>query len=131
MIGGIISNTPHHLAIIGFYRDGKDFEPRSKRLMSLLLPHLRMALFVNRRLGEITDGQKAAWEVLDSRNGHGIIMLNTDGEILIANKRALAIGARGEGISLSRNRISFRPPAKSSPKLRSRAVQTSPCTMAA
>jgi DNA-binding CsgD family transcriptional regulator/PAS domain-containing protein len=108
LIGGIISNTPRHLAIISFFRDGKDFDLHSKRLMSLLLPHLRMALFVNRRLGEITDGQEAAREVLDSRHEHGIIMLNGDGDIIFANRHAVAIGARGDGISLSQNRISFR-----------------------
>lgn len=108
MVGGVVSNLPRHLAIIAFYRAERDFEPRAKRLMSLLLPHLQLALFVNRRLGEFVQGQRAAIEVLEQRNTHGIIMLNAGGDVLHANQRAIALGQRGEGITLQKNRVVFR-----------------------
>jgi DNA-binding CsgD family transcriptional regulator/PAS domain-containing protein len=110
MIGGIVANRPNYLSIVAFYRADRDFEPRAKALMRMLLPHLQMAVFVNRRLRESSEDKQAAFLALDRQNTHGIVMLNAEGDVLFANGRAIGYGKRDDGISLRERRVVFRSP---------------------
>ncbi len=81
---------------------GKD----ETRKMQLLLPHVRQAFDMTRRLRG-TDAADRSFKVALDWIADGVALLRTDGHVLHANEALQAIARRGDGIRIRRGTLEF------------------------
>jgi PAS domain S-box-containing protein len=103
----IISTSPEGRPLAGIvvYRreggrplGGADFE-----LLDLLVPHLGRAYRIHCQLGDVRHEQRALRQVID-RLPAGVILLDKDGRVVLANRSADQIFGLDDGIRLERGR---------------------------
>ena len=92
-----------HLSI---YRPigSREFDLAAERAIETLAPHLRRALGLAFRFGEIRSSARDRLEALN-QFGTGVIAVNRDGEVLFVNRRAEQILDARDGFSLTRKRV--------------------------
>lgn len=105
VLGGILENDEHRHSAMYFWRrdDQPDFDRASQSALVALIPHVRQALEVQRRVrgpqaGLAPAGAPALAAVESSR--HGILVLDETGRVLLANPEAERIARSGNGISV-------------------------------
>jgi DNA-binding CsgD family transcriptional regulator len=101
----IASAGPRPLAGMVLYRrEGcRPFGPPDFELLDLLVPHLRRAYRIHRRLGDARHEQRALREVLD-RLPSGVILLDEDSRTVLTNRSADQILGLEDGIRLDHGR---------------------------
>jgi DNA-binding CsgD family transcriptional regulator/PAS domain-containing protein len=67
--------------------------------MHVLMPHLRRALAIRERLGDVDLRHRAALDGLDALNA-GVLFLDRRGTVLFANRAAERVLAKGDGLRL-------------------------------
>lgn len=88
----VISFTNLRSRRLGLYR------PEERAAFRDLIPHLKRALLLSRRLGAATAGRAIAFEVLD-RLPYGVVLLDGAGRILHGNRAARTILDSRDGLS--------------------------------
>jgi DNA-binding NarL/FixJ family response regulator len=79
---------------------GREWDRPELDLLSLLAPHLKRAVDVNRRICDLRFEQQSAFEALE-RLQHGIVIVQTGGKISFVNRAAAAIVARADGVTIN------------------------------
>ncbi|MGZ5805091.1 MAG: hypothetical protein ACXWJT_13055 [Xanthobacteraceae bacterium] len=107
-IGGVIAASDRELSFIGIQRSRKQGHatPAKIKLMDLLLPHLQQATDVIRRLGKLSNVQRAFERTLDWL-ADGVLMLADDGAVRYANVAAQEIIRANDGIAMRRGAVEF------------------------
>jgi DNA-binding CsgD family transcriptional regulator len=91
-------------AMVVYRRKGcRPLGPADVALLDLLVPHLGRAYAIHSRLGDARHEQSALREVLD-RFPSGVILLDKDSRVVLANRSADQILAQADGIHLDRGR---------------------------
>jgi len=108
-LGGIVENARGRMAFAAVQRSSKQGHPTRAGidLMAALMPHLRLAYDVNRRLDMQSDRQNGLEHLLDWLVD-GVLMLAADGGVLYANGAAQEIMRRDNGIGLRGGALAFR-----------------------
>src|SRR5918993_2236124 len=75
------------------------YEPRDVHRFAVLHRHLTRALAIAVRLGTLTTLQHCTMELFD-RNPAAIVLLDERGRVVYANRSALELSTRGEGIKI-------------------------------
>jgi DNA-binding CsgD family transcriptional regulator len=103
--GGILENDDQHYSAMHFWRrpDQADFDEGDQARLQLVLPHVRQALEVQRRLrgapsGAGTPGAVTLANFQNSR--HGILILDDQGKVLFINQEGERIARSGAGIAI-------------------------------
>jgi len=105
-IGSILTRNNTQLAVFGLHRPDRagNYTPDEITLLELLIPHLQRALQVNQQLSQLTNDNDATHDALD-RLMIGVILVDGSGKPLFLNKKAEAIVADGDELTISRNAI--------------------------
>lgn len=77
-----------------------DFDPQTKKLIALLFRHIEQALLIGFRLGTLGALNEFSSELLD-RNPAGVILLDDQGRIVMANRAATEIEAARDGLAMA------------------------------
>jgi DNA-binding CsgD family transcriptional regulator/PAS domain-containing protein len=125
---GVISLRGNLASMINVVRPfgAKSFSEDDVRMVSALLPHLRMALQLHQRITRLESLQQAATDALN-RWPLGVILLNTQGQAVLMNRSASDILRQNDGLSLDASGLVTAQPNKTA-VLRSLiqcAIQTS------
>lgn len=104
--GGILENDDQHHSALYFWRrrDQADFDHGTMATLAALLPHVRQALEVQRRVrGPALDALPAAALSLASLQGsrHGLFVLDEKSRVLFANAEGERIARQGNGIHVT------------------------------
>ena len=110
--GGILENDEHHHSALYFWRrsDQSDFDQASMAALAAILPHVRQALEVQRRIrGPQLDAVPAGSFTLASfqASRHGILVLDERGKVLFANPEAERIARSGDGMAIRNGFLSL------------------------
>jgi DNA-binding CsgD family transcriptional regulator len=81
------------------------FEPCDRHLVSTVVPHVRRALQIHRRLSAAQFEHTVAVEALDAVPC-AVFLVNADARVLLANVRGRAMLAANDGLSTERSRLS-------------------------
>lgn len=103
--GGILENDDAHHSALYFWRrkDQPDFDQASLATLGTVLPHVRQALEVQRRIrGPQLDGTPVGALTMATfgNSRHGILVLDEKGTVLFANREAERIARSGSGIGI-------------------------------
>lgn len=114
---GIVAPLGRSSAASAHFSAGKDlgaadFTDDELQTITLIIPHLTMALEVRKQLVAADLRQKAASDAL-SQLKIGVILLNAENRPVFVNARAQAIAARCDGLLLSAATLSASSPADS------------------
>lgn len=100
----VLENDAHQHSALGFWRpmDARPFDGTDRKLLDVLLPHVRQAVRVQRRLRD-TGGATAparASLTLEGIDGsrHGIFILDDQGVVLFANRVGEQLLRAGDGL---------------------------------
>jgi len=88
-----------------------DFEREHVRTLSLLLPHLGRAMRVHVRLEDARVRAEGAAEALD-RLAFGVVLVDRHARVVLANRAAEAMLARGDGIGADASGLRAATPAQ-------------------
>ncbi len=110
--GGILENDERHHSALYFWRraDQADFDQASMASLAAIMPHIRQALEVQRRVrGPQLDAMPAGSLTLASfeASRHGIFVLDDRGRVLFANPEGERIARSGDGVSVSNGMLSM------------------------
>ena len=110
-VSAVLANGPRLFSVLAIHRPARagHVERAEIDLMRRLTPHLQQAHDMNRRLPRAMDGD--VLEGVFDWVPDGVVLVAADGTVRFANRIAMRIAARGDGIRLSSDRIEFAPPA--------------------
>jgi DNA-binding CsgD family transcriptional regulator/PAS domain-containing protein len=99
LVGCVLPMDGGYQTALGIHRplDAGDFSPHEARAVERLLPHLRRALEVRRRLLQADEAGRSLYAVLD-RLSLGVVMLGPTGRLLHVNAAADSILRTGDGL---------------------------------
>jgi len=103
--GGILENDEFHHSALYFWRraDQSDFDQGSMATLAAILPHIRQALEVQRRIrGPRQDPVPAGTFTLASLQAsrHGILVLDEKGRVLFVNAEGERIAGCSDGVTI-------------------------------
>jgi DNA-binding CsgD family transcriptional regulator/PAS domain-containing protein len=100
LVGTVMPMDGGYQAALGIHRphDAKDFTCVDASRLERLLPHVRRALEVYRRVHHIEDASRSVYSVLD-RLSLGVIVLGTNGRLLHVNAAADGILCKADGLT--------------------------------
>ena len=100
LAGGVLLKDGDHNASVSFFRPrgNEAFGPEELALLNVLLPHIKQALHIHRRISIAEGGRRAISEALD-RMPIGVLVVDDCSRVLAANRRAAEILAEGKGLS--------------------------------
>lgn len=103
--GGILENDEYHHSALYFWRraDQPDFDQATSATLAAILPHIRQALEVQRRIrGPQLDAMPAGAFTLAhfQASRHGILVLDEKGRVLFVNAEAERIARSGDGMAI-------------------------------
>ncbi len=109
--GGILENDERHHSALYFWRrsDQADFDQASMAALTAIMPHVRQALEVQRRIrGPQLDTMPAGSLTLGNfeASRHGIFVLDATGRVLFANPEGERIARSGDGVCISNGVLS-------------------------
>ena len=107
-VAGIVSKTASEFAGVVVHRSAKmgHIQRGGIGTMRLLVPHVRQALDVTRRLKRASDARHQLERTLDWLTD-GVALLRADGAVLYANESLQEIARRADGIRLRKSGIEF------------------------
>ena len=110
-VSGILTAREDEYAVISVQRSPRQghVERREIDLMTALMPHVRQAFDLSRRLAALADQRDAMESALDWL-ADGVFMLAADGRVRYANAAAQTILRRGDGLGVRNGELSFRSP---------------------
>ncbi|MEO7386173.1 MAG: LuxR C-terminal-related transcriptional regulator [Gammaproteobacteria bacterium] len=105
VLGGILENDERHHSILCFWRHGdqRDFDEGSQATLATVLPHIRQALEVQRRVrGPQLDAIPARNLSIGNfqASRHGVLVLDGKGRVLFVNREGERIARAGDGIAI-------------------------------
>ncbi len=111
-IGGIVLKTAAEFAGVCVHRTARSghFQKRGIAAMRTLVPHVRQAFDVTRRLRHAGDTRGSLERTLDWL-ADGVALVGSDGGVVYANDMFQAIVGRNDGIRIKKNAIQFADPA--------------------
>jgi DNA-binding CsgD family transcriptional regulator len=100
---GVLETSPHRIAVLTINRGDRseEFDQRDARLVSTLVPHIRRALTIQRRLVGIGDQRASITDALD-RLALGIVLVDDHGRPLFLNQYASRLLQQRDGLSIER-----------------------------
>lgn len=105
-IGGVIERSPNSLAVITVLRAERAglVTEADKRIFARLMPHVRRAIDIHRRLCGAQLQRDSTLRALDALHV-GILLTNRTGRVMFENRVAEEILRRGDGLMLIRNQL--------------------------
>lgn len=112
LLGTALSVDGDTVGIVGIHRPtrGIAFDAAERALLERLLPHLRRALQLHRRIGALGAGEQASQEAL-RRLGGAAVVVAADGRVLQAGAAAEALFRRGDAVCVRNGRLMARRPS--------------------
>lgn len=109
--GGILENDERHHSALYFWRrtDQADFDQAALATLTAIMPHIRQALEVQRRIrGPQLDAMPSGSLTLANfqASSHGIFVLDDKGRVLFLNPEGERIARSGDGISIRNGTLS-------------------------
>jgi DNA-binding CsgD family transcriptional regulator/PAS domain-containing protein len=106
LVSAVASRGPRHITGLSLLRRPRRpcFSPEDLDLLQRLLPHLQRVVQLEERLVCAERRHAAARLVLESAR-HGVVLLDQQGRVASANRRAGTLLARREGVELDRERL--------------------------
>ena len=112
VLAGILEMSPQRISNISLNRSdaARRFDADDAALLGALMPHLRRALDVHRRLcgAELMSAHAAA---VFERIPYGLILISDTGRVLLTNRAADNILGGADGICVDRDQLSAATPA--------------------
>lgn len=101
-LGGVIGIHGGARSYLGVYRPkgGREYGGREYALCRLLMPHLRRAIELDRRLQTLTAEREIAFDAMD-RLSVGLAVVDRQGRVLACNRVAEEIVALKDGLSIN------------------------------
>lgn len=102
MLLGMIGDQDRN--VIGFFRDGSDFGDKERAHLSQLLPHIRRAIDLRKRLQKAELAARLGYAALEALPASAIVV-NSEGRVVYANSSAARhLSVSGLPLSLSTGR---------------------------
>jgi DNA-binding CsgD family transcriptional regulator len=110
-LSGQISNTPSTQAVVAIQRSPRQghVSRADINVMQRLLPHLRQAWDVSKRLKSAERAVRSLERTLDWL-ADGVVLLHADGRVLYTNESFRAIARRSDGIRMHRGTVEIADP---------------------
>lgn len=105
-LGAILENTPACFCNLAFIRGEADFTLQEKDLLQRLVPHLRNALQISRRVELGDAGRREALRSFD-RARQPMVVLDRSGYAIYTNDAARELVDKGDGLALKFGRFIF------------------------
>jgi len=101
--GSVLLRNESGFASIGMHRprSAREFDDHDEQIYQVVQPHLQRALEVTRKLGRASEEREALADSLDCL-ATGVVILDGEGRILLANRTATDLAAAGDGFALTR-----------------------------
>lgn len=105
-MGAVILQTQSLASLLTSWRSKTrgEFDDDDSALLYALLPHLRRAVEIHRRLDQVTFERDSAAGMLD-RLAVGTILTNRDGEVILVNRAAAMIIDALDGLRIKRHQL--------------------------
>jgi DNA-binding CsgD family transcriptional regulator len=109
---GVLEASSHQSAVLALNRGDRDeeFDSHDARLLSMLVPHVRRALAIQRRLGELDAERASALDALD-RLPRGLVLVDDRARPIFVNRYAARLLEQGDGLSIEREALIAATPA--------------------
>ena len=110
---GVLEASPDKTAVLTLNRGDRDdeFDSRDARVVSVLLPHLRRALAIRRRLGVLDTSRGSILDAID-RLALGVILVDEHAHPIFVNRYAARVLEESDGLSIDgRSLIAAMPAA--------------------
>jgi len=107
-VAGIIASSQEEFAAVTVQRSPRDghIDRAGIAAMKRLVPHVRQAFDVARRLKGASDGRQSLERALDWL-ADGVVLIRADGAVVYANETFRTMARRGDGIRLHKGAIEF------------------------
>jgi DNA-binding CsgD family transcriptional regulator len=101
--GSVLLRDERGFASLGMHRprSAREFDDHDERIYQIVQPHLQRALEVARKLGRASEERDVLADSLDCL-ATGVVILDGEGRILLANRTATDLAAAGDGFALTR-----------------------------
>ena len=83
---------------------GAEFDPEAGRILSVVVPHLRRALNLHRRLMSVDSERKALIEILD-RFRTAVVLFDTELHTVAMNQAASVLASVGDGFTIEKRQV--------------------------
>lgn len=105
-LGTISSISPQKQVYLTLHRDKKQegFENQHLKSLELFLPHIKRALLINEKIGQLDIKSQLLQDVIDQSN-NAILLVNSDSEILFVNKQAEELIRGHQQITIHNKRL--------------------------
>ena len=113
LLGAVTAVDPHTIGIIGIHRsrDADAFDADRRRLLNRLLPHLRRALQLHRRLDGLGRERRLALDAIEAL-AVGLLVVDADRRLLFANAKAERVLRDGTALIAKQGFLRARNPIK-------------------
>jgi DNA-binding CsgD family transcriptional regulator/PAS domain-containing protein len=103
VIAGVLECSPQHIGVIAVNRgdEGAEFDTREARLFGVLVPHVRRALGIRRRMRRLASERASLVDAMEAAN-LGIILVDERARPVFANRYAARLLAAGDGLSIDK-----------------------------
>lgn len=103
---GVLEASPHQIAVLSVNRGDRDeeFDQHDARLVSTLVPHIRRALTIQRRLFGVDDERASMMDALD-RLALGIVLVDDHARPIFVNQYASRLLQQRDGLSIERESL--------------------------
>jgi DNA-binding CsgD family transcriptional regulator/PAS domain-containing protein len=110
-VSGVLHRSANEVAVATIQRSRRRGHVTESEidLMRRLMPHLRQAVDVGRRLDGLAASGAGLREAID-RLADGVAMIGPRGEVVVANRALSEMAARGDGIAMMRGELEFASP---------------------
>jgi DNA-binding CsgD family transcriptional regulator len=109
---GVLEASPHQAAVLSVNRGDRDeeFDSQDARLVSVLIPHIRRALAMHRRLGALDAHQAHSLDALD-RLHRGLVLVDDHARPILVNRYAAHLVERRDGLTIEKGALVAAAPA--------------------
>jgi DNA-binding CsgD family transcriptional regulator/PAS domain-containing protein len=112
VIVGVIEASPNRVGVVSVNRSDSspEFDGEAVRILGALVPHVRRALDLHRRLVTVAAEHGALREVMD-RFRAAVLLLNRAHDVVLMNRAANQLTAKPDGLAIEQRRVKGATPA--------------------
>ena len=109
---GVLEASPHRIAVVSLNRGDRheEFDSHDAKLLSILMPHVRRALAIQRRLSDFDAERAPILDALD-RLPRGLVLVDDRARPIFVNRYAARLLEQRDGLSMEKDALIAAMPA--------------------